>query len=405
MGDDLTAARRFCTTVRSDITSLMDGVCAQPCAAPDVLIGSLVSIQSGAKQLHARAIFRAAQTVVNAVNDRAPLPTVQGRLLSLNKLITQYEAGLTDIAPRPANGDLAQQIDVQAPAPVSTGPRGTCSDLDVRYAAARQALAPLMGFAKGPERQSLVQLADFKDAELAPAPKDTALDIQLETLFDDSSDPAVEAVMLSETLSPDDPDVQPLAAPDTESVRPHLLNDDVISQPLFTQPISVHSIRHIDSLRQIDFETLMPDFISLALQEARQTDKTVSVSYASEGVSLSKGQISAFHSVLGHVAKTLVSRVLERPETRRLRGESGAGHIAITATQTQDKVSVSIECPGKALTVSDFMPAAQSLEGLTITLGENAKEGHAHIILKASRKSRTPQSDASSQPKSTEIAS
>jgi len=167
MGDDLTAARRFCNSVRSDMGALIDGVSAQPCAAPDILIGSLDSIQSGAKQLKARAIFRAAQTVVNAVNDRAPLPTLQGRILSLNKLFTQYEDGLDDIAPRPANGALADHELL----PKLSETKSHDEALDARYTAARQALAPLMGFTQDrPEREGLIKLAGFTAAELKRMP-------------------------------------------------------------------------------------------------------------------------------------------------------------------------------------------------------------------------------------------
>ncbi len=403
MGDDLTAARRFCNTVRSDMSTLIDGVCAQPCAAPDVLIGSLDSIQSGAKQLKARSIFRAAQTVVNAVNDRAPLPTLQGRVLSLNKLICQYEGGLNDIAPRPANGALAydNQFD-----PLPTGK----TDLDARYKAARDALAPIIGLSrKGPERDNLFSLANFSNAELAaqmetpekPPEKlaaDLPSDIVLESLFDENVGIDMPTSLLSEAAGPSE-----TALLETKMSGTAL--SKFTPEPIFTQPAAMQSIREIDFARQIDFETLMPDFISQALQEARQTDKTVSVSYAADGVSLDHKQLTAFQALFDHIAKTLVGSVLERPETRRRRGASGAGHIAITATQSSTKISISIECPGTALAVSAYMPTGQSVEGLIITPGGNAKEGHAHIVLTAPRRKRAVPSASSSGTASAEMAS
>ena len=360
MSDDLTAARRFCDTVRSDMSSLIEGVCAQPCAEADVLIGSLVRIQSGAKRMHARAIFRAAQTVVNAVNDRAALPSVQGRILSLNKLITQYEMGLSDIAPRPANGESADL----APEANKTAP----DTLDKRYADARAALAPLMQFAKpGVERDSLSALSGFKTGEITS----------------------------QETVDPNQglvSDETPLDASSAAS-----LPSAPRSAPAFTNAQNV-------AIRPLDFEILMPSFITHALQEARQTDKTVSVSYAADGVSLSACQVPALQNTLNHIAKTFVRSVLERPETRRGRGDSGAGHIALTAAQTQDTLSISIECPGTTQSISAFLPDGPRTEGLIITPGQNAAEGFAHIVLTCPRKSLAA-SSAASTPQSAEMAS
>jgi len=266
MGDDLTAARRFCNTVRSDMSALIDGVCARPCAAPDVLIRSLDSIQSGAKQLKARSIFRAAQTVVNAVNDRAPIPTVQGRILSLNKLIAQYETGLNDIAPRPANGVLA---DDDLPALLPTGE----TDLDARYNAARDALAPMMGLSrKGPERDNLVSLANFSDAELKDAVNrfeklqaDGPSDIVLESLFSSDAEMEIEPAFSSPALL--------IESAPAKNAAPDITFSEFPSDPLFTQPAALQSIREIDFAREIEFETLMPEFISQSLQEARQTER------------------------------------------------------------------------------------------------------------------------------------
>lgn len=363
MGDDLTAARRFCDTVRSDMSSLMEGVCAQPCAAQDVLVGSLDRIQSGAKRIHARAIFRAAQTVVNAVNDRSPLPTVQGRVLSLNKIISQYEIGLEDIAPRAANlgGDfqgsapsLAQPQTEQTTTEFSIAPP-PMPDVEARFTAARAALAPLMHFAKpGREHAGLVKLAEFSKTELQPA-----------------------------------------TAPDTAGIMMEELCDLGPAAPVQTQTPAASSPPRKELQKELlaDFEMLMPAFVSGALGEARQTDKTVSVSYAAEGVSVAQKQLPALQSVFDHIAKTLVRSVLERPETRRARGESGAGHIAVTATQTSETVMVSIECRGRALAVSAFMPPDDKrAEGLIITPGQNGEEGDAHkaglvhIVLTVPRK-------------------
>lgn len=365
MGDDLTTARRFCDNVRGDMSALIDAVCTQPCAAPDVLIDSLDRIQSGAKRLHARAIFRAAQTVVNAVNDSAPLPALQGRILTLNKLIVQYETGLDDIMPRPANGDDAP-LEIKDSALVFAAAAPPMPDIDARFRAARAALAPLMGFAKpGQESEALTRLARFSDDDII------AVKTQSESL-------EAQSDILLETLFEDGPEMRAADTP--------LVDSQADTAHTFTPRARAATAVERADTAQLDFETLMPDLISCALQEARQTDKTVSVSYAAEGVSFSASQLPALQSLFAHIAKTLVHAVLELPETRRQRGASGAGHIAITAAQQAATLSVSIECAGRAQTVSAFIPAGQVIEGLLITPGQNAGEGHTHIVLTVPRK-------------------
>lgn len=334
MGDDLTAARRFCDAVRSDMTSLMDGVCAQPCAASDVLIGSLDNIQSGAKLIHARGIYSAAQRVANSLAGHAPLPKVQGRILSLNKLIYQYETGLDDIAPRPANLNDTDAAENGGEPPIAyTVTEPPMPDIDARYRVARAVLAPLMAFApQGHDRNALVKLADFSKDEL----------------------PVVAAG--SSISAP--PKIRPSAA--------------------------------------LNFETLMPEFVSRALHEARQSDKTVSVSYAADDVNFDACHLSALQTLFGHIAKTFVQSVLERPDVRRARGLSGAGHIALTAVQDFETLTVSIECPGRPIAIKEFfqpnrMPSRTSvLEGLKITAGSNAHDGLAHIVMTMPRRAKAP---------------
>ncbi len=355
MGDDLIAARRICDTVRSDIALLMDAICAQPPASPDILMRPLDRIQTHAKQMHARGIFRAAQTVVNSLMDHAPLPTVQGRALSLNKLITQYELGLDEIAPRAANLQADDLLSVsavsqsEAPAEIiyaETEP--PMPDVEARFRAARVALAPLMVHAKqGQERSALIKLAKFEEHEI-PQP----------------------VTVKSQKL----PTVEP--------------------QETF-----------------LNFEMLMPEFIGHALQEARQVDKTVSVSYAADEVKFPQSQLSALRDLFDHIAKTLVRSVLERPETRRARGLSGAGHIALTATQTPEAIRISIECPGAPLVMSAFSPSANSpaqqaaLGDLSILPGVNANEGRAHIVLTVPRQNQKKKLEPQIKSNSAEMAS
>jgi hypothetical protein len=366
MGDDLTVARRFCDSVQGELEGLIEAVCAQPCAAPDVLIGSLDKIQAGAKSLHARAIFRAAQTVVNAVNDRAPLPTVQGRVLSLNKLFLQYESGLNDIAPRPANIEGDTEIEDVAPKmdAIFSCDAPPMPDIEARYRAARAGLVPLMGLAKvGVERESLTKLADFSDDELEG----------LQVVELDEADGVGDDTSLDITTPLED--LTDVAAPDVAEINVTALTSPVMEKSQTAAPVS--------------FENLMDGFITQALHEARLTEKTVSVSYAADGVTIGAARVAAAQNVLDHIARTCVRSILERPEARRARGQSGAGHIAVTVTQNQSATTISIECPGAPLGVSAFMPpqdkSASRLEGLMITPGPNAADDLAHIVVSLPR--------------------
>lgn len=332
MGDDLTAARRFCDTVREDISLLINGLCAQPPASPDVLIHPLDRIQTRAKRIQARGICRAAQTVVNSMKDRAPLAAVQGRALSLNKLIAQYETGLEDIAPRPANLQGASAAHFEGEPPIVYADIGPpMPDIDARYRAARAVLAPLMAFApQGQDREALVKLANFSADELPAA-----------------------GIGLSVSAPP-----------------------------------------KIRSGAALNFETLMPEFVSRALHEARQSDKTVSVSYAADDVTFDARHRADLQTLLGHIAKTFVHSVLERPDVRRERGFSGAGHIALTAVQDIEALNVSIECSGRSIAIEEFFQPSEtfsrpsSLAGLKITAGPDAHNESTHIVMTVPRRAK-----------------
>lgn len=350
MGDSLTYAREFCQNSRKDIEAIVSGICAEPCAAPDVLVSSLSSIQQGAKQVRARAIYRAAQTVVDSVLSSAAKPAIQGRVLSLNKLIAQYEQGLNEIQPCPANLDTPADTAAASASPAKT--RDTTPDIPSdthhdRFAHAREILMPLMGLARGEEQGALQTLS---------------------ALSFDSQDEGPAQDTLGEAG-----DVFAAADKSRENA------ENFIEQP--------------DSSQLVDFEILMPAFTSEALQAARHSQKTVSVSYAANDVSLSQQQADALQPVLTHIANILVSSALERPELRRARAESGSGHIALTAIKTYDELAISIECPGKTLPVSAFAPASHSVSGLSVILGSKMLGNNcAHVVLKLpSRAASEPQ--------------
>ena len=355
MGDDLTAARRFCGQATTSMELLMAAISNSSVCAPHILVEYLADVQSQAKSQHAIAIYRAAQNVIDAVLGCASLERVQGRALSLNKLIVQYQAGLDEIAPAPANApelagkakrDLAPEDTSGAAATMPHDPPPVPSAKDAALAAkydqARAALRPLMGLTKTPsEAAALSRLAGFTSSELSAAK---------------GQEPSSDEAQAAEANTP--------AAP-----------QNTIS------PIYQSGPQETTASLDVDFETLMPQFTSEALQAARQTQKTVSVSYAAEDVRLSFAQAQALQPVLQHIAQKIVTGVLERPETRARRGESSAGHIALTASQHAGRVSISMDCPGAPMVISAFTPNVHNVKGLAITPGEHTAQGLMHIIL------------------------
>lgn len=360
MGDDLTAARRFCGHATANMELLMAAIVNNSVCAPHILIEYLAGVQSQAKSQHALAIYRGAQNVIDAVNASAPLERVQGRALSLNKLIVQYQAGLDEIAPAPANVPEMNAAEINegslllpsAPPPF---PSAEDAALAAKYERARAALLPLMGFAnQAGEAAALGRLAGFTQSELTPAGQ-----------HDIGGENNAEAASQTEAALG--------AAASAMPVKKSLAS----SLALTSESKKQDKPRAPD----VDFETLMPHFTSQALQAARQVQKTVSVSYAAEDVRLSFEQAQALQPVLQHIAQQIVMGVLERPETRAQRGDSSAGHIALTASQQSGMVSISLDCPGAPMLVSAFTPKVHSVKGLAITPGEHTAQGLMHIVM------------------------
>lgn len=99
----------------------------------------------------------------------------------------------------------------------------------------------------------------------------------------------------------------------------------------FKTDVGAKQIKQAD----IPFEAIMPSFTASALRAARQSDKIVSISFGAEGpVNIAAEQCANMDNLLCGVASGLVNQWLERPDVRQSRGESGAGHIAVTANRS-----------------------------------------------------------------------
>lgn len=157
-GDDLIAARKFMNLCRDHMSEIFSG---GQIPVLDV-VEKLSEIQSHAKLLHARSIYRSAQDVIDDLTGRRNIQACAGSVLVLQKLIRQYETGLSEIAP------VAPQVLPKKPVnPV--GPI-VVSDLAQQKQAA-DILTPLVKFAEKDDRDGLVALINLAANQARPAQK------------------------------------------------------------------------------------------------------------------------------------------------------------------------------------------------------------------------------------------
>ena len=175
MGDDLKQARKFVTAAMSD----MDILLSEARREPDLAQAALRRVQSGAKSLQARGIYRAAQTALEAYERSMPQAKIDGRLMALYKLTVQYGEGLDEIAP--AASVVSDDSDAASPGP----------NMQSRFDAARGILIPLLPFA-GKTAPALQYLADLSLADIATAPRTfSSPDVSFESLMIDVTNTAL----------------------------------------------------------------------------------------------------------------------------------------------------------------------------------------------------------------------
>ncbi len=156
-GDDLIAARRFTNLCRDHMSEIFSG---GKLPLLDV-IERLSQIQSQAKLMHARSIYRSAQDVIDDLTRRQCAQACTSSVLVLQKLIHQYETGLSEIAP------VAEQV-VSKTILNPVGP-AVVSELAAQKQA-RKVLAPLVKFADDKDQQNLISLIKFAANEARPRP-------------------------------------------------------------------------------------------------------------------------------------------------------------------------------------------------------------------------------------------
>ena len=264
IGDNLTDARTFVAFAMG----AMDILLSDARLNAGLTQSTLKEIQAGAKPLQARGIYRAAQSVLDCYASTCSQPKIDGRLMALYKLVAQYGEGLDEIAPVITEEDQQQSLASEQ------------ERLDARYAAAREALIPLIKFA----------------GDTAPA-------------------------------------LQRLAG----------VNVDLPNK--ITEP-------------QVSFESLMPDVTNSALRAARSQGKSVSVSYAADGLAVADSQVEAVRGQLEDIVTQLVRTRIASPSTRAAKGLSRGGHIDISAKETPKGLDISVECDGETVALFPKAPTA-----------------------------------------------
>jgi len=161
-GDDLIAARKFMNLCRDHMSEIFSG---GQIPVLDV-VDKLGEIQSHAKLMHARSIYRSAQDVIDDLTGRRNVQSCAGSVLVLQKLIRQYERGLSEIAP------VAKQVIRQ----VRENPVGLAviSELSQQKQAA-ETLRPLVKFAAPEDRQDLNTLLKLAANEARPAARKSSV--------------------------------------------------------------------------------------------------------------------------------------------------------------------------------------------------------------------------------------
>lgn len=190
-GDDLNRSRYFSLKAGLEMTAIID---ADRASEPNLdnnsdtlaqgrdpiwLCERLSVIQREAKRARARAIYRSAQDVLGLIqrcNVHMPIDwlRVDGRLFVLNKLLNQYEAGLSEVE---ITLDVDSALDTVAE-PELIGPvRVTTADthIDPAFTDAKQTLRALLPHASDDEAAALSRLMDI---DLTPPPMaETAPDV------------------------------------------------------------------------------------------------------------------------------------------------------------------------------------------------------------------------------------
>jgi len=371
MGDNLKAASRF---VSQSISSL-DHITTASALPQDRILDSLAKVQRGAKTMRARAIYRAAQAAVDVVHKGQADDKLYSELGVVRSLVLQYQNGLDEILG-------VNSVDMPVAAPTNMQPVKVTAEvpggehLTAVTAPSCNAINEMghineIGHASGLDND--VNLLDDMMMPLTAADDNVVVN----ELADDGDVPNMLAgENLTEQMAPlvqfaPEPEqraaLQSLARLHNEGLQEtRLMASNDMPEPNYA------GVKPSGRVKPQSIESFMPELTNVVLTTARHMEKTVSISYAVEGVELHGDLADKMRIALSDLTVVLVTRSLETPKIRRGRGESGAGHISIMAAVKSGRLELSVECTGRDIALSDLeIPSWTALKemGAAIDLG------------------------------------
>lgn len=311
-GDDIGAAQNFVATAQGHIDILLRGD-----DAPEAEIApALNAIISGAQSVNARAVHRAATAAFEISKHKLGFVKSmqwQGQVLVLNKLISQYSAGVAELQGQSSNNATQEAVQTN-PVDMAMNEGDLTLDVDVITAmdtAATENITP----------------------DVMPAALHTQSDAFAFAAARDTLAPLLKFVDNQTTRTA----LSRLARLDDTA---NMTTGDIAKPSATAAPKSKVE-------KFVSFEALMPAFTTTALRAARQSDKTVSVSYGANGVNLPAIAAVDIEGLLSDTALWVVNATIERSDIRKARGDSGAAHIAVTVTQRGSDITLALSMPPK----------------------------------------------------------
>lgn len=351
MGDNLKAASRF---VSRSISSL-DHLMTLDQLDPNHVINELADLQRGAKTMRARAIYRAAQTAVDMLHKGQSGEKVQSELGVVRSLVEQYNSGLIEVT---------NAVDYKHPSgerPSASPVNDMIEDLHAQLAVdiAAPQIVPDVSVKTLIDNGPLMRAADIQDKPHVPDHTDHTSDFSAAKTH-----------------------LEPLIAFAPESRQRAALQhlSQIHSQQVANKPSQAKVPKR--RLETVEFEALMPEITNVVLTSARHLGKTVSISYAANGVRIGPDMANTLRPALIDLCSLLVSRSLETPQVRRDRGESGAGHVSLIANLSQGRVTITAECTGRDIDKSNLnLPNWKKLNevGAQIKLGREDNRFYMNI--------------------------
>lgn len=250
MGDDLSFAKTYVDETTQVLQKFFN---ANERPDYDVLSEAMTHIQSGAKTLHARAIYQSAQSVLQALS-MAPQKQAQidGRLLALNKLVCQYADGLAELY-RPAEApelerELSEdnietstdEMEIAAKDPLQAENTDKLTDDEQAFAQAKEILDSLLPFAREPETSNLIRLTTINDRNAPDLPKRPLESVMRDVVEDALGIARMRAKTIS--ISYDVGDTE-LTDPDLEQLQIRLSQS---LRALIFETLPETSVGHID---------------------------------------------------------------------------------------------------------------------------------------------------------------